>query len=229
MKIGGIVPLSLVDYPGKPALTIFTNGCNLRCPFCHNPELITGEEEHDLDEVLALLKKRAGKLDAVCISGGEPTLQPDLLAFVTEIKNLGYSVKLDTNGSRPEVLAKLLASELLSYVAMDLKTSPQKYPQASGGKLSFEPVRMSLELLQEGKIPFELRTTAVPELVALEDLESIVGLLPQVKLYFLQQFRPEQTLDPAWGELIPYPEAWFYEAKEILQGKAEQVLLRGCN
>ena len=226
MRIGGIVPLSLVDYPGRPALSIFTSGCNLRCPFCHNSELVDGIEETNPERVLALLKKRAGKLVAVCISGGEPTVQDDLEVFIGRIKSLGYSVKLDTNGSRPQVLRRLLEEDLLDYVALDIKSSPQGYRAATGGRLAFETVAEAVAIVKSSGVSYELRTTAVPGLVNLEDLAIIAQSLKPIERYVLQQFRPAKTLDPSVGKVEPYTEEWFREAKKIFQGKAGEILVR---
>lgn len=229
MRLGGIIPLSLVDYPKMPALTIFTSGCNLRCPFCHNSELIDGIEETNFQRALTLLKKRAGILRAVCISGGEPTMQKNLEEFVGIIKDLGYSVKLDTNGSKPQVLARLLEKDLLDYVALDIKSSPRHYRDATGGKLDFETVAEAVEVIKTSGISYELRTTAVPGLVELEDLKIIGQRLEPIERYVLQQFRPRQTLNPTFEKIAPYPEAWFCEAKAILKGNAEELLVRGVN
>ena len=135
MRISGYVPLSLVDYPQRPAITIFTRGCNLRCPFCHNGELVTGDGQDLTAAALGILQQRRGRLDAVCISGGEPTIHADLNDSIRVIRSLGYRVKLDTNGSKPEVLRKLLAEDLLDYVAIDIKSSPYRYHLATGGML----------------------------------------------------------------------------------------------
>lgn len=229
MRIGGVIPLSLVDYPKRPALTIFTSGCNLRCPFCHNSELVEGEEEASQDQVFALLKKRMGKLDAVCISGGEPTVQGDLEEFIGGIKGLGYSLKLDTNGSRPQVLARLLEKNLLDYVAIDLKSSPRRYLAATGNRLDFETVAEAVAIVKDSGVSYELRTTAVPGLVELEDLKIIAQRFEPIERYALQQFRPGKTLEPDFGKVRPHQKAWFCEAKEIFEGKAEEILVRGVD
>ena len=132
--------MSLVDYPGMPCAAIFTIGCNLRCPFCHNPGLVLDQAGSEISReiVLEFLRQRRTRLNAVCISGGEPTLQPDLVSFIREVKDIGYKVKLDTNGSRPEVLQRLLDGGLLDYAALDIKSSPAKYRQATGGFMEFE-------------------------------------------------------------------------------------------
>ncbi|NMB45037.1 MAG: anaerobic ribonucleoside-triphosphate reductase activating protein [Firmicutes bacterium] len=227
MRIGGYIPLSLVDYPHKPAITVFTRGCNLRCPFCHNGELVIGKEGDTEEAVLKFLRQRRDQLDAICISGGEPTIQSDLDEFIRQVRALGYSVKLDTNGSRPEVLLSLLSEGLLDYVAIDIKSSPHRYRQATGGRLEFATVAKSVGLVRNSGTAYELRTTVVPGLVDLGDLEMIAKLLGPMGRFALQQFRPRQTLDPAFGRVRPYAKAWFQKAKEIFQGHTEQLIIRG--
>lgn len=227
MRIGGIIPLSLVDYPQKPAITIFTSGCNLRCPFCHNSELITGEGKISESKVFELLHKRVGEVEAVCISGGEPTIHDDLEDWIREIRALGYSVKLDTNGARPKAVATLLADDLLDYVAVDIKSSPSRYGNATGGRLEFAVVAEVIDCLKESGIAYELRTTAVPSLVELEDIKAIAQEIGLVQCFALQQFRPGKTLDPAFGKIRPHPQTWFEEAKRLLQDKAATILVRG--
>ena len=219
--------MSLVDYPNKPAITIFTGGCNLNCPFCHNGELVALREGEFEEPVLEFLKQRRDKLDAVCISGGEPTIHSDLDEFIGEIQSLGYSVKLDTNGSKPEVLQKLLAENLLDYVAIDVKSSPYRYHQATGGMLDFDIVATTIRVVQESGIDYELRTTVVPGIVDLEDLEVIAEILGPMKCYALQQFRPRKTLDPAFERVRPYPKVWFQKAEDIFRDQAEEVIIRG--
>lgn len=227
MRIGGFVPLSLVDYPDRPCITLFTSGCNLRCPFCHNGDLVTGKEEDCQETVLKLLRQRRDTLKAVCISGGEPTIQVDLDEFITWVRALGYTVKLDTNGSRPEVIGRLLTDDLLDYVAIDVKASPQRYEQATGGELSFDVVAETVKVVKASGAAYELRTTAVPGLVDLEALEVIVGRLGPMERFALQQFRPIQTLDPAYRGIKPYPGSWFEEAKDMLHDRAGEIILRG--
>ena len=229
MRIGGVVPLSLIDYPGMPCTVVFTMGCNLRCPFCHNPGLVLDQvgSEIDREAVLKSLRQGRSKLNAVCISGGEPTIQPDLAAFIWEVKYMGYKVKLDTNGSRPKVLQGLLDEGLLDYVAMDIKSSPAKYGEATGGVMDFAAAIQSVALLRARHISFELRTTAVPGLVNLEDLESIAQRLGPVPRFALQQFRPKETLDPAFSAVVPYPAVWFEKARFMLQAWVQDVVIRG--
>jgi pyruvate formate lyase activating enzyme len=156
--------MTLLDYPGKVACTVFLQGCNFRCPFCHNSSLLGGQSETEIatEELLAFLRKRQGLLDGVCITGGEPTLHKDLPELLRRIKDLGFSVKLDTNGSRPDVLKALVAEGLVDYVAMDVKNSPQQYPITIGSPdFPIETIEESLLFLMEGKVDYELRTTVV--------------------------------------------------------------------
>ncbi len=227
MKLGGLIPFTLVDFPGRPAAVIFTAGCNLRCPFCHNPDLVTGRGDLSPEEALAFLQSRVGKLQGVCISGGEPTLHSGLEEFLSRIKDLGFAVKLDTNGTAPRLLARLVAKGLVDYVALDVKSAPEKYHLASGRPVNPCQVAESAAVLK-GFGSYELRTTAVPGLVELQDLMRIGKWLGPVRRYALQQFRPAKTLDPQYGLLQPHDSAWFHEAAERLREFVEEVILRGA-
>ncbi len=193
MKIYGFQKTTLLDYPGHVAATVFTGGCNFRCPFCQNGSLVLDPESQPLiseEEVLAHLEKRRGILEGVCITGGEPTLQPDLAGFIRRVKSMGYLVKLDTNGYRPEVLRELLQEGLPDYVAMDIKASPGRYPEAAGLKdLQFQRISESICLLREGKIPWEFRTTVVKGIHREEEFEEIGKMLQGCQAYYLQGFR----------------------------------------
>ena len=189
MNIQGYQKLTLLDFPGKVACTVFTGGCNLRCPFCHNGSLVRTPNAFDSaeTEVLAYLQKRKGLLDAVCISGGEPLLQSDLRDFITAVKGMGYLVKLDTNGALPERLLPLLESGLLDYIAMDVKSSPAGYPKATGIQSDFAPFAKSIAAIRQSGIPHEFRTTVVKGIHEKQDLAAIAELLGD-ELYFLQGF-----------------------------------------
>lgn len=192
MIIHGFQKMTLLDYPGRVACTIFTAACNLRCPFCHNAGLVTKIENTqriDESEVLAYLQKRKGILDGVCITGGEPTLQKDLADFIRKIRALGYAVKLDTNGTNPAVLQALLDEGLLDYVAMDIKNIPEKY-EATVGVPSFDvtPIQQSIDLLLAGRVDYEFRTTVVAEYHTPEDIGEIARWLAGAPRYFLQPF-----------------------------------------
>ena len=192
MNIQGLQKLTHLDYPGKVACTIFFAGCNFRCPFCHNASLVTHidpEENISREEVLAFLRKRAGILDGVCITGGEPLLAPDLEAFIREIKALGYEVKLDTNGSNAEKLKHLVKAGIIDYVAMDIKNSPEKYGMTIGIEgYEMSNVMQSAAFLMEGHVPYEFRTTVVREFHKREDFEAIGQWLEGADRYYLQSF-----------------------------------------
>ena len=192
MIIHGFQKMTLLDYPGKIACIIFTAACNLRCPFCHNAGLVTKIEDTERiceNEILAYLKKRQGILDGVCITGGEPTLQRDLADFIRKIKALGYAVKLDTNGTNPETLSALLDEGLLDYVAMDIKNTQQKYAlTVDRPDFDLAPIQKSIDLLLEGRVDFEFRTTVVAEYHTPEDIAQIAQWITPAKKYFLQPF-----------------------------------------
>jgi len=191
MKIAGIQKLSLVDYPEKMCCTLFTSGCNFRCPFCHNAGLVVrpAEDVVEQDEVFDYLKKRKGMLQAVTISGGEPTLQKGLKEFVSKVKQLGYLVKLDTNGTNPTLLVDLVESGLVDYVAMDIKNSKQKYAFTCGlDDMDLSGVEQSVDFLLTNKVPFEFRTTVVKEFHGEKDFEDIAKWIGKAQNYYLQQF-----------------------------------------
>ena len=203
MLILGLQKLSLLDYPGKIACTVFLGGCNFRCPYCHNGSLALGQGEAvmDMDEFLAFLDKRRGRLEGVCISGGEPTLHHDLPELIAEIKSRGYAVKLDTNGTNPEMLSSLINNGLIDYVAMDIKNSPDRYFESIGNskfeirnsKL-IENVEASASILMQGLVDFEFRTTLTRELHSAEDMMKIGQWIQGAEKYFLQTYRDEGDL-----------------------------------
>lgn len=191
MKILGLQKLTLLDYPGKTACTVFTAGCNLRCPFCHNAMLVTDideSQEIEKDDVLKFLKSRRGLLDGVCITGGEPLLQRDISDFVKAIKELGFLVKLDTNGTFPDKLQELISQNLVDYVAMDIKNCKEKYAETTG-IIDFDvsPIEKSIEILKNSTISYEFRTTVVKEFHAEEDIIKIGQWIGDSD-YYLQNF-----------------------------------------
>lgn len=198
MQIHGLNKTTLLDYPEHVAATVFTGGCNFRCPFCHNGDLVLHPGSYPMiseEEIFSFLRKRRGVLSGVCITGGEPTLQPDLLPFVKKIKDMGYLVKLDTNGYRPDVLKKLLAEGLLDYVAMDIKHSREKYAIATGvSETDIAKIEESVELLMQSNIPYEFRTTVVKELHGKEDFRAIGAWLLGAKAYYLQSYRDNENV-----------------------------------
>ncbi|MDO4876436.1 MAG: anaerobic ribonucleoside-triphosphate reductase activating protein [Oscillospiraceae bacterium] len=192
MRLGGIQKLTLLDYPGTVACTVFTLGCNMRCPFCHNALLVTKTEEAEVypeEEFFAFLNKRRGILDGVCVTGGEPLLQSDAGEFIAKIKALGYKVKLDTNGSFPDRLEEILKSGNVDYIAMDIKNSPEKYAETVGiPGFDVSKIQRSIEIIRSSGIEYEFRTTVV---APLHNGESIAGAAQMVKgspKYFLQNF-----------------------------------------
>lgn len=198
MEIRGFQKTTLLDYPEHVAAVIFTGGCNFRCPFCQNGGLVLDPGEYPLiprEEVLAYLEKRKGVLEGVCLTGGEPTLQKDLKEFIRSLKALGYLVKLDTNGYRPQIVRELLGEGLLDYVAMDIKAPLEKYPLAAGWKeMDVKKIRESIRLLMDGEVPYEFRTTVVKGIHDKEDFEQIGRLLQGCRAYYLQGFRDSGDL-----------------------------------
>ncbi len=198
MQIHGLQKLTLLDYPGHMSATIFTGGCNFRCPFCHNSELVLHPESVPAipeKDIFEFLKSRAGKLEGVCITGGEPTLQKDLPEFIAKVRSLGFKIKLDTNGQMPAVLESLLAGKMLDYVAMDIKNSRERYAETVGisGFLT-DSVERSVALLMKSGIQYEFRTTVAAELHDRESMESIGRWIAGAKHYYLQPFRESEQV-----------------------------------
>ncbi len=196
MRIGGLIKFSLIDYPQKVAATIFTQGCNYRCPYCHNADLVLPENFKELipeDEILDFLNKRKDKLKAVVITGGEPTLHHDLPEFLRKIKELGYSVKLDTNGSNPEMLKILFEQKLVDYIAMDVKAPFEKYDLLTGISADVSVVKESIDLITKSGIEHEFRTTVIKSLLSYDDIQKMYALVPKTSLYKLQEFVPREN------------------------------------
>lgn len=198
MVFHGFQKMTLLDYPGRVACTLFTGGCNLRCPFCHNALLVTDLQDTDtIDEstVLDFLKKRQGLLDGVCITGGEPLLCADIAPFMRKVKALGFRVKLDTNGTDPDRLQALLEEKLPDYVAVDIKNAPEKYAATVGvPDFDIAPVEESVRLLMRGEMPYEFRTTVVKEYHQPEDIEAAARWIRGAQAYFLQIFTDSGNL-----------------------------------
>lgn len=225
----GMEKLSLVDYEGKVAATLFTGGCNFRCPFCHNSSLVETPDEIEyipFNEIMAYLQKRKGILDAVCITGGEPTLLPSLKAKIKSIKQLGYFVKLDSNGTNPQILKELIDEKLIDYVAMDIKNSKEKYCKTIGLKnINLKNIEQSIELLKNSGVDYEFRTTIVKGLHEKEDFEKIGKWLQGSKRYFLQHFVDKGNCIENNLEEINEKEANIF--KEVLEKYIDNVNLRG--
>lgn len=193
IKIHGFQKMTLLDYPGNIACTIFLGACNFKCPFCHNGSLVLVPEKEPVipvEDIMKVLKKRQGILDGVCITGGEPTLSEGLRELIIRIKRMGYLVKLDTNGTRPEILRGLVEDHLLDYVAMDIKNSKEKYAVTAGvSQVNMEKICESVEFLTSGVVDYEFRTTIVREFHGKEELEAISQWLKGSKRYFLQTYK----------------------------------------
>ncbi len=191
MKISGFQKLTLLDFPGHTACTLFTCGCNMRCPFCHNTPLVTGtaQEQYSEEEIFSFLRKRQGLLDGVAITGGEPLLQKDIVSFIRRIKEEGYAVKLDTNGSLPERLKSLVDEGLVDYIAMDIKNTFSKYVLTSGCEIDTENIKRSIDIIKNSGIDHEFRTTVVAGHHTAEDIIEIAKYLGEDEKYYLQSFK----------------------------------------
>ncbi|MEI6649865.1 MAG: anaerobic ribonucleoside-triphosphate reductase activating protein [Candidatus Moraniibacteriota bacterium] len=206
MLIAGFQKMTLIDYPGKIATTVFTVGCNFRCPFCHNPETVIPSPESLRSfvgregEFFAFLAKRKGMLDGVCITGGEPTVQRDIMPFIRRIKKMGFLVKLDSNGTNPEILEKIFHEGLADFVAMDIKNNPDRYSETAGVPVDTDRIAKSVRLVMESGIDYEFRTTVVPGIHTEEDFDGIAALIRGARAYYLQEYRDAIILDPTLKE-----------------------------
>lgn len=229
MRIGAIQKTTLLDYPGKLACTVFLPGCNLRCPFCHNAGLVLPEQIQPAvitcEELLTFLSKRVGKLDGVCISGGEPTMYPDLPELITSIRKMGFSVKLDTNGTNPQMLKFLLCNNLLDYVAMDIKNSPDRYMQTCGGVDVFPSVKESAALLMSGTTEYEFRTTVCKPFHNEEAMQAIGQWLHGAKQYFLQSFVDSGNL--VGHGVAPFTKAEMLALQQVVRKYIPSTQIRG--
>ena len=232
MHIGGIQKNSLIDYPGKLSSVLFCSGCNFDCPYCHNPGLVGGHSScsNDLNTgaIYDFLDQRRGFLDGVVVSGGEPTLQPDLLDLCRRIKNLGFPVKLDTNGSRPRVLQGLIREGLLDYVAMDLKTDPVLYRAYIKPDCQPDPIVASVALIMESGIDYEFRTTCVKPIVTPRTIENILELIKGARRYALQRFRNSGVLHPEFFQdgNCEYSRDEMLQLKALAEQTVEECIIR---
>lgn len=203
MNIGGLIKTSFIDYPGMISCVVFTQGCNFHCPYCHNPDLIPMARDHDEliseEDVFAFLETRKGLLDAVVVSGGEPTLQQDLHNFLLRVKSMGFKIKLDTNGSHPKVLQTLLDEKLVDYVAMDFKTGPHDYTPALWSRNNPAAIMSSAAILMNASCDYEFRTTCLKPYTDKKAVDEILACINGAKRYILQPFRSGRTLDPLLG------------------------------
>lgn len=207
MRIGGFQKFSLIDYPGKICAIIFTQGCNFRCPYCHNPELVLPEKFTELipeEQVFSFLESRRGKLEAVEFTGGEPTLQPDLIDVIQKIKKMGFLVKLDSNGSNPDILQKIADLDIVDYFAMDIKAPLEKYQEITRSDIGSEKIAQSVKIIMNSGKAYEFRTTVVKPLLVKEDFDKIGKLIQGAEFYVFQKFENKKVLSPSLP-LAEYP------------------------
>ena len=228
MKISGLQKLTLLDYPGKIACTVFLQGCNFRCPFCHNASLVIRDEQQyiEKEEFFSFLKKRQGLVEGVCVTGGEPLMSEQTLDFLRQIKSLGYCVKLDTNGYNPDLLRKVTEEKIADYIAMDIKNCLDKYAQTVGKEnFDTEKIRCSIELIKDSGIDYEFRTTVVKQLHTEEDLFACADLAGKQSKYFLQQFKDSGDLISE--NLCGYTNEELRQICESIKQKGYNVTVRG--
>ena len=231
MKIIGFIRTSLLDWDGRVAAVLYLPGCNLRCPFCHNREIVESPgsmEEVPLEEVEEYVRDNAEFLDGVVVTGGEPTIHPDLPGLLSRLKALGTKVKLDTNGTNPDMLQDVLEAGLVDYVAMDIKAPlDEKYDDLAGVPVPLEKVKRSIEIIRASGVDHEFRTTVVPVLLAPGDVERIAAYIGGAKKYAIQQFRPGDTLNPNLGAVKPYPRGTVLSMAESAKRYVRKVVIRG--
>jgi pyruvate formate lyase activating enzyme len=229
MKIGGLQRVSLIDYPGLISAVVFLQGCNFKCGYCHNPELVdpslfrTCIREND---VMEFLETRKGKLDAVSITGGEPTIKERLPSFIKHIKKMGYAVKIDTNGARPHVVKSLLDEKLLDFIAMDVKAPPEKYKNIANAQVHPESIRESIQLILKAGIPYEFRTTIVESQLDEDDILKIADMISGANKYVLQKFVPTKTLDSRFLKEKSFSDEKLQQIKNQLDQQIASVTIR---
>lgn len=229
MLIGGLQKFSLIDYPGKLSAIIFTQGCNFRCPYCHNPELVDPKQFIPLlDEkkVLDFLETRRGRLDAVEITGGEPTLQKDLLPFLQKIKKMGFLVKLDTNGSSPSIMQEALRKKVVDYFALDVKAPLEKYQEVTRSTIDPQKIQKAIQIIMSSGLDYEFRTTIVRSMLSFDDITKIAQLIRGANLYALQAFIPSKTLDPHFQKETSYTEEELEKICQQVQPYVQKCIIR---
>jgi len=229
MKIGGLHKVSLIDYPGKICAILFTQGCNFRCPYCHNPELVDPklfEPPIPHEEIFGFLDRRRGKLDGVVVTGGEPTLQPNLIPFLRRVKEMGYLVKLDTNGALPEVLENLITQGIADYIAMDVKAPLEKYPRVTRTEVDVERIRRSIDLVMTSGLLFEFRTTIYAPLLDGQDIREIGRLIRGARRFVLQKFVASEKLSGDARRATAYTDSEMEGFKKDLESDIEEVVIR---
>jgi anaerobic ribonucleoside-triphosphate reductase activating protein len=231
MQIYGLQKLTLLDYPDKMACTLFTGGCNFRCPFCHNASLVTDlGVPLDTENIISFLRKRRGVLDGVCVTGGEPLLHSDIAELLSEIKELGYKVKLDTNGAFPDHLQKLVGQNLIDYAAMDVKSSPTGYAAAVGlPGFDITPINESIRFLLLGTVEYEFRTTAVKGLHTSEDFDAIGDWIRGARRYYLQNYADSGDILDNTNNFEPFSKAQLEIFLASVKPKVKFAALRGTD
>ena len=219
MKIGGFQKTTLLDFPDTISAIIWTNDCNFRCPFCYNKNLVFGNAESIPEkEIISFLEKRKGLIEGIVISGGEPFLQKDLIDFIKRVKNIGYLIKIDTNGSFPLKIKQLFDEELIDYISMDIKAPKNKYNQLSGVNVAILKIEKSIELIKDRAPNYEFRTTFVPKLLKKEDVIEIGKWLEGAEKYYLQQFKNNPPLvSSEFNDIAPYPKEYVIETLEAIK------------
>ena len=229
MLIGGLQKISLVDYPGRICATLFLQGCNFRCPYCHNPELVNPElfqPPMPEEQVWAFLEKRVGKLDGVVITGGEPTMHKDLPDAMRRIKAMGLLVKLDTNGSRPDMLDEIIGSGCVDFIAMDLKAPLERYPELTGAAVDVAAIEQSIRLIRQASVAYEFRTTVVRSLLTPDDILAIGRLIEGSRRYALQRFVPSKHVEVGFMAGATYAPHELEALRAVLQKSIEECIVR---
>ena len=229
MVIGGLQKISLIDYPGKICAILFLQGCNFRCPYCHNPELVNPElygRPLPEEEVWAFLEKRVGKLDGVVITGGEPTVHKDLLDIMRRITALGLSVKLDTNGSKPDMLKDIIHSGCVDYIAMDIKAPLKRYAELTGVAVDTAAIQESIRLIMQSPIAYEFRTTLARSLLKPEDVLEMAQLIAGARLYALQRFVPSKHVEAGFVSEASFAPQELEALQAAVQPVVEECIIR---
>jgi len=221
IQIGGLQKVTLIDFPGRLACTVFLTGCNFRCPFCYASELVLPEKIKNQPkisekELFKFLKERKKLIDGVVLCGGEPTMSRELIPLIKKIKKMGFFVKLDTNGSDPKILKKLIDEKLIDYVALDIKGPKERYNEFVGKKVDVKKIQESIDILKEGRVDYEFRSTIVPTLHTKEDVIEMAKWIRGTKRYYLQNFRPEKTIDPKFEKIKPYTQEYLLKIQKAI-------------
>ncbi len=229
MNIGALQKFSLIEYPGRICAILFTQGCNFRCPYCYNRDLVEPDlfkPPLDENEIFAFLEKRRGKLDAVTITGGEPTIQPDLVPFIGRLREMNYLVKVDSNGSRPDVLSLLIQSRLVDYIAMDIKGPLEKYRDITRSKVDPKMIQESIRLIMNSGVDYEFRTTVVKSLLSRDDLLKVAQLIQGARRYALQSFISLTPLEPEFAKETSYSDEDLRLLLDEISPGVETLILR---